>query len=292
MQRRHLLSLAGAAVLAAPADPVRARSGFRSSRIEVSVRGRGSDVVLIPGLASTPGIWRDLAGRLSGRRRLHLVAIRGFGTLSAGANGRGVLMRPLAEEIARYCREQGLRRPAVVGHSMGGQIALRLAADDPGLVDRVMAVDASPFFPALIEAAATAAEIEPIAQLAYQAVLLLGDEALRRGGRGLDMDEAAEAVFQTLGWQGGDRQVLAQGLYEVMTTDLRPRLPGISAPVTVVYGATRDDRSPRYQLGGRMRGAYAGLRRPARFEAIDGAEHMVMIDRPGPFADAVARFLD
>src|SRR5690606_34523653 len=102
---------------------------------------------------------------------------------------------------------------------------------------------------------------------------------------------ASETVFDTLGWQGGDRQVLAQGLYEVMTTDLRNRLPDIAAPVTVVYGWSADDSSPRAHLDSLFAAGYRNLPRPARFERIEGAEHMVMVDQPDRFAAAVARFL-
>ena len=85
--------------------------------------------------------------------------------------------------------------------------------------------------------------------------------------------------------------MLAQGIYEVMTTDLRSRLPDISAPVTVVYGWSADDRSPRAHLDTLFAAGYRNLPRPARFERIEGAEHMVMIDQPTRFLAAVTRFL-
>ena len=146
---------------------------------------------------------------------------------------------------------------------------------------------------ALISPAATVGDVEPIAQLAYQAIQFLGDEALRTRGRsmGLELGGATDAVFGSMGWQGGDRHVLAQALYEVMTVDLRRRLPDITAPVTVVYGWSSDQNSPRARADALFRGAYAQLRRPATFERIEGAEHMVMIDQPRRFLAAVERFL-
>ena len=102
---------------------------------------------------------------------------------------------------------------------------------------------------------------------------------------------ATDAVFGTLGWQGGDRRVLAQSLYEVMTVDLRRRLPDITAPVTVVYGWSADGTSPRSRTDSLFRGAYSRLRTPAAFVPIEGAEHMVMIDQPTRFMAAVERFL-
>lgn len=287
--RRAFLSAIAATGLAAPAW---AQTPFRSDRITVETRGSGRDIVLIPGLASTAAVWSRTAARLDGR--LHLVSVRGFGDLAAGANAEGALLTPLAREVGRYIAEAGLRAPAVIGHSMGGQLGLKLAADSPLAVGRLMAVDASPFFPALIAPGSTVGDVEPIARVAYQAIQFLGDDVLRAQGQGLgiELGGAADALFDAVGWQGGDRRVLAQALYEVMTVDLRARLPSIAAPVTVVYGWSPDDASPRNRADQLFRGVYANLRSPAVFERIEGAEHMVMIDRPTAFLNAVGRFLD
>ncbi len=281
-----LMALVAAPVAAAAQTP------FQSTRIAVEVRGHGPDVVLIPGLASTPEVWRRLAERLDDDHRVHLVAIRGFGPLAPGANARGAVSAPVAAEIRRYISSQNLRRPALIGHSMGGQLALRVAADMSTQIDRVMVVDASPFFPGLVRADATVGDSEPIASIAYQAVQFLDDETLRSQGRslGVELGGAADTLFSAMGWQGGDRQVLAQGLYEVMTLDLRGRLRDIRAPVTVVYGSSTERNSPRRELGRLLRAAYANLP-AARYEPIAGAEHMVMIDQPTRFAAAVDRFL-
>ncbi|AYG94492.1 alpha/beta hydrolase [Brevundimonas naejangsanensis] len=281
----------------APAAAAYAPAPFQSSRILVEARGRargeGPDVVLIPGLASTSAVWARAAAGLEDRYRVHLVTVRGFGDTAAGANAEGLVGAPTAAEIRRYIEEQGLQRPALIGHSMGGQVALRVAADAGDRVGRVMVVDASPFFPSLISPGSTAADVEPLARLAYQALMLLGDQALRTQATsmGLELGGAADSLFDGLGWQGGDRRVLAQGLYEVMTTDLRARLPLIAAPVTVVYGWSPDDRNPRSQVDELFRAGYRSLPRPATFERIEGAEHMVMIDQPRSFQQAVERFL-
>jgi pimeloyl-ACP methyl ester carboxylesterase len=260
--------------------------------------GAGPDVILIPGLASSSAVWSQTVQALQGGYRLHVVQVSGFAGTPASANRQGPVVEGLVSELADYIKAKGLERPAVIGHSMGGLVALRAAADAGrdrrgGAVGRVMVVDATPFFPSLISPGATVGDVEPIARIAYQALLFLGDEALRAQGTALgdQLGGAADGVFNAVGWQGGDRQVLAQGLYEVMTTDLRNRLPDIAAPVTVVYGWSPDDRSPRAHIDGLFQAGYRNLPRPARFERIEGAEHMVMIDQPGRFLAAVTRFL-
>jgi pimeloyl-[acyl-carrier protein] methyl ester esterase len=298
MLRRCLLSLFLLPALGPGAALARAAPGrFVSDRITVTVRGRGPDVILIPGLASTPAVWSRTARALEARHTVHLVSIHGFGDLPAGGNGRGQVIGPVANELRRYIAATGLSRPAVIGHSMGGLVALTAAADagrlggaGPG---RVMVVDASPFFPALFADRATARDVEPLARLAYSTVLFLGAEAMADQGSVLGGRLAPEArsVFSTLGWQGGDRGVIAQALYEVMTLDLRPRLTEVAAPVTVVYGWSRNPEAARGRLDPLFRAAYRRLPRPARFEPIEGAEHMVMIDQPARFLAAVQRFL-
>jgi pimeloyl-[acyl-carrier protein] methyl ester esterase len=296
-----LVFLAGSAFARAPSVQTPAVQGaagpqpaFQSDRIVVEVRGAGPDVILIPGLASTGEVWRRTADRLDDHYRVHLISLRGFGQIPAGANGQGAIIGPVANEIRRYIAWQHMDRPAVIGHSMGGLIALRMASDAPRQIGRIMVVDAAPFFPSLISAGATVGDVEPLARIAYQALMFLGDDALRQqaGALGGQLGGASDSLFSSMGWQGGDRAMLAQSLYEVMTTDLRHRLPDITAPITVVYGWSPDDASPRAHVDGLFRASYASLRAPATFERIEGAEHMVMLDRPTAFYAALDRFLE
>ena len=76
--------------------------------------------------------------------RYHLVQFAGFAGTPARGNARGEVVAPLAAELARYIRSRGLRRPAIVGHSMGGTVAMMIAAKNPSLVGKLMVVDMLP----------------------------------------------------------------------------------------------------------------------------------------------------
>ncbi|HEU0135611.1 MAG TPA: alpha/beta hydrolase, partial [Allosphingosinicella sp.] len=137
MSRRPFLLLALA--LSAPASA----APFKPTRISVEVRGSGPDVILIPGLASSRGIWNGTVAAVPGYR-YHLVQVAGFaGTPSAG-NGTGPVAASVAAEVARYIASGRLNRPAIVGHSMGGSIAMMVGARHPGSVGKVMVVDMLP----------------------------------------------------------------------------------------------------------------------------------------------------
>ena len=122
-QRRNILKglIGGATLWAAAGAPVWARAPFQSPRIVVETRGSGPDLILIPGLASTSAVWTRTAARLPDRR-LHLVSVRGFGDLAAGANGY-ILKKTAPGKLLESIREL-----AEGGAPMSSQIARQVVA--------------------------------------------------------------------------------------------------------------------------------------------------------------------
>src|SRR5687768_5206270 len=127
---------------AAPTRPT-ARPRFEPTRFSVQVRGTGPDVILIPGLTSGREVWNGAVAAVPGYR-YHLIQVSGFAGEPARANANGPIVTPLADEIARYIIERGLRRPAIIGHSMGGTLGLLIGARHPDLAGRIMVVDILP----------------------------------------------------------------------------------------------------------------------------------------------------
>ena len=107
--------VAGSVLLAVPAEaaPVAATqtAPFASDRLSVEVVGRGPDVILIPGLASSREVWRAEAERLKATHRVHLVQLAGFAG-EPWTHGDGAFVGPVVQDLARYVREAGLERPA------------------------------------------------------------------------------------------------------------------------------------------------------------------------------------
>ena len=83
---------------------------------------------------------------------------------------------------------------------------------------------------------------------------------------------------------------MARAMYELMTTDLRPELAAIRAPVTVLYAYDPAYGVPAEAIDGVFRGAYAGLPM-AQLSRVDESFHFIMIDQPERFAAAVDTFL-
>lgn len=285
--RRSVLALAGAAV-AAPALAAAAPT-FTSQRFSVVVRGRGPDIVLIPGLGCSRAVWDDLARRLEGRHRLHLVQIAGFAGEAAGANGSGPVTAPVAAELARYIAEAGLKRPTIIGHSLGGFLSLLLARDHGDRLARVVIVDALSFYSLLFSPAATTTMVRPQAAAMRDRMIAMTPEAFAaNAGPGMArLALTPEAQAKGAAWmKASDRAVVAQATYEIMTTDLRPDLPRIATPIDLFY-----PYDPSMGVGPEApeqlyRAAYQGAPNLV-VRRIDGAYHFLMLDQPQAFADAV-----
>lgn len=263
------------------------------SRFTMIVTGAGPDVILLPGLASPRAVWDGAQAALGGRYRLHLAELKGFGGSAAGPNLAGGILDATVRQLADYARANRLARPAVVGHSMGGLLALMLAAQAPDVPGRVMLVDALPFIGMMFGPAMTP-------EIAAPRAAVMRDQLVASYGRPADPVAAqAAGVFNALtpaaqqqvaAWtMTADPRVTGQALYEVSVRDVRPDLARIAAPVTLVY-PWADGRLPRAVADPFYRSAYAALP-SVRFVDVGNSGHFVMLDQPDAFAATLKAFL-
>ncbi|MDL1899357.1 alpha/beta hydrolase [Anaerolineae bacterium CFX9] len=111
----------------------------RSGELHYLCSGSGDDVLLIHGWASSSRMWQRVHDHLSGDFRLWSIDLPGFGASSL-PDDAPVSIDDHLNAIIGFCRQHNLRPSAVVGHSMGGMLALRLALEQPEMVDRLVLV--------------------------------------------------------------------------------------------------------------------------------------------------------
>lgn len=283
MSRRGFLQSCLALVLlsAVPVERAAAAPAFKPTRIAVAVRGSGPDVILVHGLGASRTVWNGTVLGVPGYR-YHLVQILGFAGTAPGGNARGPVAAPVAGEIARYIAANGLRKPAVVGHSMGGSIAMMVAARYPQLVGKAMVVDMVPAASRL--AGFSGAAPPPLAKLLGREIQ--GADRLRQDLKSL------VGRFGSTGWleTGSDGGVAGRSIQELMATDLTPEIARMSVPLTVVYACPEPLRLSRPAIDRFYARAYAA-RTGTKLVRIERSGHTIMADQPGAFQAALRGFL-
>ena len=279
--------------LAAPSHVIPAEQ-VNAQRISVQTQGSGTDVILIPGLASSREVWADLASALRMNHRIHLVELAGFASTPAVSNPDGKVIAPAVDAIAEYIHSQHIKAPTIIGHSLGGEMALMLAARHPDLVGRLMVVDALPFYTLMIDPAATS-ETAARRAAAMRDWLLAQSPEERAAFQKTSIARLAktEAVRPALVAAGinSDRKTVADAVYELMITDLRPELGRIRAPIEVVYAYDALFGISAASVEAMYRQAYASAPN-IHFTRIDNSFHFVMLDQPERFSSAVKSFLN
>ena len=211
---------------AAPAE-------FRDLRVEVV--GQGRPVLMIPGLNSAASTWTETCAALQPGVQCHIVQLPGFAGAPAVATDN--FLAGMRDRLLAYLDERKLDKPVVMGHSLGGVLALQMAAEQPGRIERLVIVDSLPFLaglrgmsPEAARGAAAAMRQQMLAATSAQ-----WEAGARQGAMGMSRNPAnGERV---VAWSlASDRTTSAQAMSELWGDDLRPLLPKITTP-TLVLGA-------------------------------------------------------
>lgn len=254
----------------------------------VDVSGSGDPLVLVHGLATTRSIWRHAAPRLAARRRVATLDVPGFG--AARRAGRGFDLGLVADAIAADLRAAAVPEPYdLVGHSMGGAVALTLAAQRPAAVRGLVLVSPAGLRPIPASAAAAlglAAELYvPLRRGAAPLAAWSWGRRLLMAGGVSDGGALAPAVVRELVGASAGARCIGPALTTVASADLRRTLAELALPIGAMWG--REDRV--IPPGGVQ--TVLRLRPDAVCELIDGAGHISMVERPGAFVDALERVL-
>ncbi|WP_113906824.1 alpha/beta fold hydrolase [Aliidiomarina celeris] len=257
----------------------------------VTKKGSGPVMVLIPGLMSDARVWSPIEAELAQHFELHLIELKGFGRTPA-INGNEApepgWLRAVQQQLLAYVEVEGLTQPVIVGHSLGGFLALALAVEAPAQIGRVVSIDGLPYLaPVYTRDPTTTPE-----QMAAPAQNMLAFY------RGLPNAEALEhTMLQNIGIHAESREhqqwimkmsaesapgVAGVAVHDLLMWDLRGALHTIEQPV-LILGASG-------ALPEAMRGEAENLYRQQleNLPAQEGpalvmntqARHFIMLEQP------------
>lgn len=233
--------------------------------------GPGLPLVLAHPIGASLRFWDALLPHLAGHGPLVRYDLRGHGD-SAVTPGEGSIEQ-FADDLLRLADAQGLERFDVCGVSLGGMVALAVAARAAGRVNRVVVSSTAPSVappPNGWNGRREAALKDGMAPLAGPMVERMFSPAFRTTGEPLI--GTLKAVFEGMSPAG-----YASAVSILRDADLGPRLPQVASPTLVIAGLHDPLCPPAKQE------ALAAALPQARFVSLD-CGHFPPVEQPAAFA--------
>jgi 3-oxoadipate enol-lactonase len=247
--------------------------------------GRGDPLVLVHGAGTSGAIWHRATPLLARRRRVIAPDVPGYG--GSPAAGRGFALEEVCDRLAVGLDDAGVPAPYdLVGHSMGGGIAILLAARHPERVRRLVLV-APAGLAALPRAVAallgTVAAPYAVARRRLASPLAGSPFVRRLALAGVARDGArvpAEHARAVLASSAGATRI-GPGLASAAAADLRQTLAAVGCPLGLVWGE-HDPVIPRRRID-----VIREARPDVTLRVVPDTAHAPMLEAPAAFCDAL-----
>lgn len=119
---------------------------YHGVRINYYEAGQGPPVILLHGFGASAYSWRFLGPALAANHRVFTLDLKGYGLSAKPADGKYAISDQ-ADMVAQFIRTRDLRDLVVIGHSMGGGVALmtyfKVAEDNPGRIKSLVLIDSA-----------------------------------------------------------------------------------------------------------------------------------------------------
>jgi pimeloyl-ACP methyl ester carboxylesterase len=270
--------------------------------MRVEQYGSGSPaMIFIPGLACGAWIWDDTVSVYAKTHTVYVVTLAGVdGVPSVTGSPLDAADASLLELIT----DRKIDRPVIVGHSLGGYLALRFGTEHSQLVRGIVSVDGTPILPMLVQMTPdqrTSAADQMASQLAgmNQTQFAAGQQAFLPTMI-TDPGKAAQVAALT-----GKEDPIATSRYarDIYSADLRAQLKSLTAPTLEIAPvptkpasfeppemakAPMSDRMAAYQQF--YETLFPGVSNVS-VVPIANSKHFVMVDQPQALEDAITSFM-
>ena len=254
------------------------------SSISVETTGSGDPILYLPGFATPGEVWNETAAQFPAHSA-HVVTYAGFGGI---APVEMPWYEKLKTDLIDYISTNNLNKLTVIGHSMGGNLALDLAAKFPDRIQKVVIADA---LACMREVMMPGVPAEALGyESPYNDQLLAMDATaqstyLSQMTQNMITKSADQDRVKT--WMAAaDRKTFVYGYVDLLKSDSRPLLASIKVPVLLMVAGQS------YGPGAleTMKKQYEALENKTFAFAAD-SKHYIMLDQPEWFVQEINSFL-
>ncbi|WP_340203453.1 alpha/beta fold hydrolase [Ascidiimonas sp. W6] len=208
-------------------------SNAQYDEFKVTVSGSGPPILLIPGFTCTGEVWNETVAQLNKNYECHIFTLAGFGDVPAIELP---WLPKIKDALLNYVKEKELDKATIIGHSLGGSLALWMASEEGILFKKLIVVDALPSIGALMIPNFEAASI--VYDNPYS------NNVLNMDGESFKTMATQMASYMSLNKElhsrltdwiiKSDREIYVHGYTDLLKLDLREAIKKIEIPVTIL----------------------------------------------------------
>lgn len=243
----------------------------KSYPFEVLKTGKGKQsIIFIPGFASSGDVWNETKVNFEKDFTCYTLTMAGF----AGAKPQpNATFKNWENEIANYIKANKIEKPIVIGHSMGGGMALAIAADYPELISKIVVVDALPCLNALMDPSFKSKENNDCTSMVNQMTTMSDTQFYDMQKKTMPrlLDDASK-LDMVVDWSvKSDRKTFAEMYCDFSNTDLRDKISTIKCPSLILLESYFVNLKPAIES------QYKNLK-TANFQYANKGLHFIMYD--------------
>jgi pimeloyl-ACP methyl ester carboxylesterase len=206
----------------------------KSYPFEVIKTGKGKQsIIFIPGFASSGEVWNETKVAFEKGFTCYTLTMTGFAGVRPQLNSS---FENWKNQIANYIKDNKIEEPIIIGHSMGGGLALALAADYPDLIGKIVVVDALPCLSALMDPSFKSKENNDCSAIISQMTGMSETQFYEMQKQTMPRLLADQSKLEmVVDWSvKSDRKTFAEMYCDFSNTDLRNRIAQIKCPSLIL----------------------------------------------------------
>lgn len=238
---------------------------------EVIKSGKGKQTILfIPGFASSGEVWDDTKAYFENDFTCYTLTMAGFAGVKPQPNAS---FKNWEDAIASYIKDHKIEKPIIIGHSMGGGLALAIAADYPDLIDKIVVVDALPCMGALMDPSFKSKENNDCNVIVNQMTNMSEKQFYENQKNYLPkLSQETSKHDLLLSWSmKSDRKTFGEMFCDFSNTDLRDKIATIKCPSLILLESYFVNLKPAIEA------QYKNLKQ-ANLQYADKGLHFIMYD--------------
>ena len=190
-------------------------------------------LIFIPGFSCSGEVWNETISVFENNYTCYILTMAGFAGVPPQSDPT---FQSWEKGIANFIEQFKIEKPVIIGHSMGGGLAMALAADYPQLISKIVVVDALPCLAALMDISFKSKDTNDCSAIISQITSATNDEFYQMQKKSVPQ-MLADTSKQTLvvDWSvKSDRKTLAEMYCDFSNTDLREKTALIECPALIL----------------------------------------------------------